>query len=303
MTESSLPDGNGRKAAEGEVRKGDDAYPKLLREISDPPERLLYKGNKTLLHERCIAVVGSRKCTVQGVRTAKLLAGRLAEAGVTIVSGLAQGIDEAAHRGALERGGNTIAVIANGLDVYYPRRNRELQNEIAENGLLLTEYGPGTEPKRYYFPNRNRIISGLCEGVIVVEAAYESGSLITADLAGEQGRDVYAVPGLLTAPTSFGCNRLLSEGAIPVFDVNDLLESLGLPQGGAADETRRYEGLSETEAAIVRALGKAGEMTADQLSRETGMPVCDVNPLISILELKGRVLTNLGKIFLNDGNL
>ena len=201
------------------------AYPALLKQIKDPPKELYYAGDVSLLSTRCVAIVGSRKFTAYGRRIAGRIAGRLAACGVTVVSGMAIGIDGIGHRSALEAGGRTIAVLGNGLDVMYPAANRELKADILRRGLLISEYPPGMKGTKYTFPQRNRIISGLSVGVLVVEAPETSGSLITAARAAEQGRDVFAVPGNIDAVTFRGSNLLIRDGAALVTSGWELLSA------------------------------------------------------------------------------
>ena len=204
----------------------DPLYPPLLREIPDAPILLYALGNVELLRGPCLGIVGKRQCSSEGVRASAYFAHALSEVGVTIVSGLARGVDQAAHRDALNGPGRTIAVLGTGLDIPYPAEAAELYGQIAEQGLLLSEFAPGTPPVPANFPIRNRIISGLSLGVLVVEAAPRSGSLITARLALEQNRSVFAVPGSIGAPTAQGCQELIRQGAKPVFAARDILEDL-----------------------------------------------------------------------------
>jgi DNA processing protein len=204
----------------------DDSYPALLREIADPPLALHFRGDVSLLSQPAIAIVGSRRASPYAINVAQQLGAQLATAGLTIVSGLARGIDAAAHRAALEAGGKTIAVLGTGIDVVYPPSNRKLFERIANEGLVVTEFAPGTPPKREHFPIRNRVISGLAEGTIIVEATSRSGSLITARMAAEQNREVFAVPGSIFSAGSEGTHRLIQYGAKLVHDVNDVLAEL-----------------------------------------------------------------------------
>lgn len=204
----------------------DPLYPSLLRELPDAPLLLYARGNLELLRGPCLAVVGKRQCSSEGIRAASYFASNLAGAGVTVVSGLARGVDQAAHQAAIDRPGSTIAVLGTGIDVPYPATNTELHARIGAEGLLVSEFAPGTPPAPGNFPIRNRIISGLCLGVLVVEAAPRSGSLITARLALEQNRAVFAVPGALGAPTAQGCQELIRQGAKPVFAAHDVLLDL-----------------------------------------------------------------------------
>jgi len=205
----------------------DDAdYPRALLELGYAPPALFYIGRRELLGRPALAIVGSRHATPQGLDTARAFAAALAAAGLTIVSGLALGIDAAAHEGALGTPASTIAVVATGLDRVYPARNRDLAMRIAQRGALVSEYLPGTPPRKEHFPQRNRLISGLAVGVLVVEATLSSGSLITARLAGEQGRDVFAIPGSIHSPFAKGCHKLIREGAKLVETAADILDEL-----------------------------------------------------------------------------
>ncbi|WP_027414584.1 DNA-processing protein DprA [Aneurinibacillus terranovensis] len=202
----------------------DERYPDLLRDIPDPPEILYAAGNLYMLLNPAIAIVGTRTPTVYGKNIAYNFGKELSEKGCAVVSGLARGIDGEAHRGALAGVGKTIAVLGCGLDQFYPRENKALAMEIKEKGLMISEYPPGTQPKKGFFPERNRLISGLSLGTIVVEAASRSGSLITSDMAADQGRDVFAVPGSIHSPKSAGCHYLIQQGAKLVQTIYDVLE-------------------------------------------------------------------------------
>jgi len=207
----------------------DDAdYPQALLELGHAPPALYYVGRRELLNRPALAIVGSRNATPQGVDNARNFAHALSDAGLTIVSGLALGIDAAAHEGALAGAGSTLAVVGTGLDRVYPARHRDLAHRIAERGGLVSEFPPGTPPREKNFPRRNRLISGLAQGVLVVEAALGSGSLITARCAGEQGRDVFAIPGSIHSPLSKGCHKLIREGAKLVETAQHVLEELGM---------------------------------------------------------------------------
>lgn len=207
----------------------DDLYPKLLRELPDAPALLYCAGDVSLLRAPAVAVVGSRHCTVEGGRVAASIAQNLAACGITIVSGMAQGIDTAAHQVALQQVGKSIAVLGTGIDIVYPRSNTAIRERMLREGLLVTEFAPGVEPSPGNFPVRNRIISGLSLGVLVVEAALRSGSLITARLALEQNREVYAVPGAVFAKHSQGCQELIRQGARATFAAEDILCDLAVP--------------------------------------------------------------------------
>src|SRR3990172_11731833 len=210
------------------VTLSDPAYPKTLLYISDPPPLLYARGRLELLNRAALAIVGSRNATAQGALNAEAFAKALSDAGLTIVSGLALGIDAAAHRGGLAGASSTIAVLGTGMDIVYPRRNAQLAAEIGARGLLLSEFPLGTSAVTHNFPRRNRLISGLSRGCLVVEAALASGSLITARAAAEQGREVFAVPGSIHSPLSRGCHALIKSGAKLVESAQDLLQELGL---------------------------------------------------------------------------
>jgi DNA processing protein len=209
------------------ITLADDEYPRLLLEISDPPPLLYARGDLALLDRPALAIVGSRNATAQGLRNAEAFAEAFSAGGMTIVSGLALGIDTAAHRGGLANAGSTIAVLGTGIDVVYPRSNAPLCAEIAARGLLLSEYALGTPAAGHNFPRRNRLISGLARGCLVVEAALGSGSLITARVASEQGREVFAIPGSIHSPLSKGCHSLIKQGAKLVESAEDVLAELG----------------------------------------------------------------------------
>jgi len=210
---------------------GNAEYPPLLAEISDPPACIWIRGNRALLSRLTVAVIGARAASQEGLIAANEIAMDLARAGVVVVSGLARGIDSAAHLGALDGGGATIAVLGTGIDVVYPAENAPLSERIAASGLLVTEFGPGSAPEDWHFPRRNRIISGLSKAVVVVEAKEKSGSLITARLAADQGRDVMAVPGTIVGGRNRGANALLRDGAKLVECAVDILQELGVNSG------------------------------------------------------------------------
>ena len=279
----------------GMITSGMPEYPALLKEIRDFPRVLFYKGNIDLINSRCAAVVGSRKTTQYGRTTAGMIAGKLAEKNIVIVSGMAKGIDTCAHKGALAVSGNTIAVLACGMDICYPKENQELKKEIEERGLLISEYHPGTPPERYFFPQRNRIISGLSEITVVVQAGSSSGALITAELAAEQGREVFAVPGNIDSRYNLGNNKLIKEGAVPVTCIEDISEAMGIGGISRADAEKV---LGETEMQIFRLLENNGEMTVDELCREMGKPPAYISSIVSVMEIKGIVFSALGKIFI-----
>ncbi len=277
------------------VALGDEDYPRSLLQIPDPPTVLYAVGNLRLLNQPAIAIVGSRNATQQGMADARNFARALSDAGYAIASGLALGIDTAAHRGGLEGQASTIAVVGTGPDRVYPAANRELAHEIAARGALLSELPLGTAPAASNFPRRNRLISGLSRGVLVVEAALKSGSLTTARLALEQGRDVFAVPGSIHSPLSKGCHWLIKEGAKLVDCVDDIAgeiaaqESAGPLPGDAA-------GIKECDDPLLAALGHS-PATLDVLSRRTGAPASLLASELTKLELAGRVERLPGGLF------
>jgi DNA processing protein len=263
----------------------DKSYPKALLEIADPPNVLYIRGNPDLLQQRGLAMVGSRNATPQGLQTAENFARALAGKGLCIIGGLALGIDAAAHRGALSAGGNTVAVIGTGADRIYPARNKELALAIAEHGAIVSEFPLGTQSIAANFPRRYRIIAGLSRGVLVVEAAPESGSLITARLAGEQGREVFAIPGSIHSPVSRGCHKLIKQGAKLVETASDVLEELGnFPSPPIAAENTSIE----KEHPLLCALGH-DPCTLDDLAKFTGQSADQLLTDLLLLELSGQI--------------
>lgn len=282
----------------GIITLDDHYYPELLRQIFDPPPVIFYKGEliKVLSHAITIAIVGARQATTYGRMIAEELASGLSQYGVTVVSGVARGIDSAAHRGALRGQGSTVGVLGCGLDVVYPPENQSLYEEIALKGSLITEYPPGTYPAAQNFPARNRIISGLCEGVVVVEASEKSGALITADFALEQGREVFAVPGSIRSNLSKGCHKLLRAGACLVESVEDILHELGLMVKPLEIDTGATD-LSEQEKLLLRHLGWESRHI-DEVTRDSQLDVSQVSSLLMVLELKGFLRQDSGNRYL-----
>ncbi|MEZ5568409.1 MAG: DNA-processing protein DprA [Halioglobus sp.] len=275
------------------VRRKDAGYPPLLSSIHDPPEALHVRGNPAALLQPHLAIVGSRRASSAGLRLASQLAGGLADAGLVVCSGLALGIDGAAHAGALAAGGVTVAIMATGIDTVYPRRHRALAARLAEKGCLVTEFPPGTPPRREHFPQRNRIISGLSLGVLVVEATPGSGSLITARAALEQGREVFALPWSALHQGGRGCLQLLRDGAKMVERVEDVLEELGplYRLHSEALSTARVDPTAADMVAPSPLLRLIGFETTslDQLVTDSGTPVADVLRELAALELSGVV--------------
>jgi DNA processing protein len=270
------------------------AYPPLLRQIPDPPPVLFLAGDPAALATPQLAIVGSRSPTHGGRETAEAFAAALARAGLTITSGLALGIDGAAHRGALAAGGRTIAVLGSGPDVIYPASHAALAREVAGAGAVVSELPPGTPPRREHFPKRNRIISGLALGTLVVEASERSGSLITARLAGEQGRELFAIPGSIHNPLARGCHRLIREGAKLVEQARDVLEELGplagvlVPPDAPADGAPPDAGPDPEYGALLDALGH-DPCSVDTLVRRSGLTADVVSSMLLLLELRGDV--------------
>ena len=281
-------------------------YPSQLADLPDPPTALFLKGRPDLLRSPQLAIVGSRHPTAAGRRIAQTLSRQLCAAGVCITSGLARGIDTAAHEGALAGGGDTIAVCGTGLDQCYPPDNASLFERIADTGLVISEFPPGTEPRKSNFPRRNRIISGLARGTLVVEAASGSGSLITAQRALEQGREVFAVPGSPLNPLAAGCLDLLRQGAHLVRHAADVLEHIQI-QIESNSQNNQVLALLDNPVSGVRRLDKDYEMLLDALGFEpasiddlvdrTGLSPGSVASMMLILELEGRVETRPGALF------
>ncbi|HEX6375115.1 MAG TPA: DNA-processing protein DprA [Allosphingosinicella sp.] len=278
---------------------GQGLYPPLLAELETAPPALIVKGHASLLDRPAVAMVGARNASAAACRFARTLAQGLGEAGTVIVSGLARGIDAAAHDGALETG--TIAVVAGGVDVFYPPENEARQRAIGERGLLLSEQPPGVEPRSRHFPSRNRIIAGLAHGTVVVEAAPRSGSLITARCAAECGREVMAVPGSPLDPRAQGCNQLIREGATLVQSAEDVIEAISPSRVRPFRQPERDYGAPATPAeagdearAEVTALLNATPVPVDELIRQTHWPPAVVHTVLLELELAGRLERHAG---------
>ena len=312
----------------------DAEYPQRLRNIFDPPLVLYVKGRMPALDEEAaIAVVGTRNCTPYGSASAERLSQELAASGAVVVTGLARGVDAAAARGALRAGGTVVGVTGNGLDVYYPYESQSLYDDVAAAGVLLSEYPPGTEPERSHFPARNRIMSGLSVAALVVEAPERSGALITARLALEQGREVYAVPGPISAPASVGCNRLIRDGAGLAAEGWDILRDFQerfpeklrpagdfpawtplpvrrrvapvprqrpeaapeRPEAKPDSRTVSRSGLTDDQIALLRVLDLENSRQVDDLIQMTGIPARRVSSALTMLEIDGMVHQHSGK--------
>jgi DNA processing protein len=271
------------------LKRHDRAFPQLLRELHDPPRQLYLRGGPAeVLAGPAVAIVGARSCSSYGAHVARQLARELGGAGVLVVSGLARGVDGEAHRGALESGGKTVAVLGCGIDRDYPRRHSELAGRIEASGAIVSEYPPGTEPAPWRFPARNRIVAGLSLATVVVEARARSGALITADFALELGREVFAVPGEITAALSAGTNDLLRQGAAPLLTARDVLDALGL---APAPKERRT--LSNVATDVMRLLTDEAR-EADGLTRASGRTSAEVGAALVELELAGLVASSDG---------
>jgi len=265
----------------------DKDYPEILKEIHDPPKTLYIRGDFSTKDKIAVAIVGTRNYTGYGKQIAYDIAGSLAEAGVTIVSGLAKGIDTFAHKATLEKGGRAIAVLGSAIDSgsVYPACNRKLADKIAQNGAVISEYEPGTKSERWFFPQRNRIISGLSLGVLVIEAPEKSGALITAMQAVEQNREVFAIPGSIYSKNSIGTNRLIQMGAKLVTCANDILEELNLP---LAEKKRPFKPETKEEEIILSILDKE-PAHIDEIIKQSNLDTKIVSPALMMLELKGAI--------------
>ena len=263
---------------------GDSAYPQALLNVPDPPPLLYAKGRLDLLNQPAFAIVGSRNATQQGSLHAESFARALSDAGLTIISGLALGIDAAAHRGALAGKSSSIAVVGTGLDIVYPARNRELAHALAESGCMISEFALGTAPVPSNFPRRNRLISGLARGCLVVEAALSSGSLITARLANEQGKEVFAIPGSIHSPLAKGCHSLIKQGAKLAETAEDILEELNLPYAKARDDSPHMPPAD----AVLDAMG-FDPWNIDALAVRTGLSVDQLAARITEWEMDGSI--------------
>jgi DNA processing protein len=266
----------------------DKTYPRRLREIDQPPPVLYVCGELLLEDEWAVAVVGTRRVTSYGRQIAEQVAATLAHSGVTVVSGLAHGVDAIAHQAALNAGGRTLAVLGCGVDRIYPPDHRRLAERLLEHGALISDYAPGTPPEATNFPPRNRIISGLSMAVVVIEAGERSGALITAEFAAEQGREVFAVPGNINAPQSIGANRLVQQGAHPLLDVRDLLDSLDLDLVTEQQTARKALPADTVEARLLSLLSQQ-PVHVDEIRSQADMPIEKISAALTLMELKGLV--------------
>lgn len=294
------------KAATTFVTTRDAAYPKLLKEIHDPPIGLYRKGSYGFTHP-CIAIVGSRRTTLYGQGVAKKLGAELGRLGFCVVSGLARGIDTAAHEGALSVGGKTAAVLGCGIDIVYPPENLALYRQIEEQGAILSEFPFGRRADRQSFPMRNRVVAGMCEAVVVVETDVSGGSMITARFAGEQGRLIFAVPGRIDQNTSAGCHQLIRDGATLLTGVDDILGELNYLGGlrpqpipakaGAPGAAEAASGLSEPESRVLAAFAGGAMLTPDAVAAQAGLPAAEVSATLLLLELRRAVVRHADGTF------
>lgn len=271
----------------------DKNYPKLLAQAYDAPVILYIKGNISILSSPSLAVVGSRKYTRYGAKVAYDLSKKCAQSGLTIVSGLALGVDAIAHRATIDCGGKTVGVLGCGLDRIYPVSNFQLGKEIIEKGgAVVSEFPPGTPPLRHHFPQRNRIIAGLCAGVLVVEAAEKSGALITAYQALEYSREVFSVPGNIDSLASFGTNKLIQNGAKAVMEASDILSELNIEEK-IVEEKSRKEFIQSEEEKIIEEILSDGDKLVDEIVLKSGLNVIAINTALTMMEMKG-VVENVG---------
>jgi DNA processing protein len=266
----------------------DAAYPQRLKEIEQPPPVLYIRGEYLPDDLFAVAIVGTRRVTPYGRQITEELAAYLAGNGITVVSGLARGVDAIAHQTALKAGGRTIGVLGSGVDKIYPPEHRQLAERMTESGSIVSDYAPGTPPDASNFPPRNRIISGLSLAVVVIEAGETSGALITAEFAAEQGREIFAVPGSILAPQSKGTNKLIQQGALPLLSVNDLMQALDLTRMGDQKAARKIIPADETEARLMNVLGPQ-PLHVDEIRSQTELPIEKVSAALALMELKGMV--------------
>lgn len=266
----------------------DETYPRRLKEIDQPPPVLYLRGSICPEDEWAVSIVGTRRYTAYGKQVTNELASFLVQNGITIVSGMARGIDAIAHRAALEAGGRTFAVLGSGVDRIYPPEHRHLAEQIMDHGGLFSDYPLGTPPEGSNFPPRNRIISGLSMATVVVEAGKSSGALITASFAAEQGREVFAVPGKINAPQSEGVNRLIQQGACPLLQVEDVLEALNLQQICEHRSARMLLPADEIEMQLLQVIGNE-PLHVDEIGIKSGLSIANVTATLAMMELKGMV--------------
>ena len=277
-----------------QINLSDYDYLRDLPHISDPPKKLFMRGKLPTKRVKTVAIVGTRKPSAYGREIATKIASECAKNGIVVVSGLALGIDSIAHRAAINSGGKTIAVLANGVDKIYPRSHEDLGQKILQtNGAILSEYPNNTPARPWQFLARNRIVSGLADAVVIIEAASRSGTLSTANHALDQGKEIFAVPGNITSPLSAGCNQLIKNGANPLTSVEDLLDFL-IPDR-FEKQTQLFKGDTREENVILEFLSKNGTTSSDTIIKQTKLSASEFNQAITMLELKGLVLNNGGE--------
>jgi DNA processing protein len=266
----------------------DEAYPQRLKEIDQPPPVLYVRGEYLPDDLYAVGIVGTRRVTAYGRQITEELSSYLAANGITVVSGLARGVDAIAHQTVVKAGGRTIGVLGSGVDKIYPPEHRALAEKMMAQGAIVSDYAPGTPPDASNFPPRNRIISGLSLAVVVIEAGETSGALITAEFAAEQGREVFAVPGSILAPQSKGTNKLIQNGALPLLSVNDLMQALDLTRMGEQKAARKTIPADETEARLMNVLGEE-PLHVDEIRNQAELPIEKVSATLALMELKGMV--------------
>jgi len=285
------------------IARTNSQYPRMLEEIFDPPPVLFVRGDEKVLNTLSLGVVGTRKCTRYGRETARSFSRAIASKEITIVSGMARGIDSESHIGALEAEGKTVAVLGCGVDTIYPPENLKLFYQIIEHGAVISEYAPGVAPMAGNFPARNRIISGLSRGVLIVEADIKSGTMFTVDYANQQGREVYCVPGNINSPSSRGTNKLIKDGARMALAPEDILSDYGITYTDEQMQNTAQFQLDIFEQQIVSALLE-GELNSEELFEKTQMEAAQLNTLLTLLELRGIIRQHAGRIFsINTTNL
>jgi DNA processing protein len=266
----------------------DEVYPLRLKEINQPPPVLYIRGEYLPDDLFAVAVVGTRRVTPYGRQITEELSSFLAANGMTVISGLARGVDSVAHKSALKAGGRTIGILGSGVDRIYPPEHRGLAEQMMESGAIISDYAPGTPPDASNFPPRNRIISGLSLAVVVIEAGETSGALITAEFAAEQGREVFAVPGSILAPQSKGTNKLIQSGALPLLSVNDLMQALDITRVGEQKAARKVVPGDAIEAKLLSVLGNE-PLHVDEIRNQSELPIEKVSSVLALMELKGMV--------------
>ena len=277
------------------ITKESGVFPENLKNIHDVPRKLYCLGDVSLLRKKAVAVVGARKCSEYGRQVALKVGETLANNDIVTISGMAEGVDAAAHIGALNAGGWTIAVLGSGVDVCYPRCNKSLYEKILKQGLVISEYPLGTKPVPYNFPRRNRIISAISSAVTVIEAGSGSGSLITAEIAAEQGKEVMAVPGNINSTYSIGCNKLIADGASIMTVPEDILYLIGVKPRLKEEELGN---MGEIEKNIFELLKREGELTLEYLCKVLGRGAAEISGLITVMEIKGLISYQHGKIYI-----